>query len=495
DPPQVTVRLDDSSVVGRSVKLSISLSGCDPVQKLEVFNDTTLVKQVPVTGNPTPVELTRSELRFGGRLAASLSLSARVTCADGRSNVSQGQLATFFPVEEVIEPAVANTQVVPNYFIAEGSGDDVAFIGCGMDGNRPYLYRVEKRNPTAPQRLEMDFNCNETTTITDRKPAGSGVRWVWTSGSGAMVIDRDFKRKAIDHEVFDNPFGLSVAADGNAFVYDGVSLQVLTPQGTVKWRRTLIGNELPGIPIGDPVLTSARKVVMPFQRNRTEVSEIMVGVMDYDLADPTGKPAVTYRIDDLNPMIDRSPWVAFNPAGTVLYLGTQQQNSVTVRACAVGQPNPCQAGHPASRLWINDTLPGYLAALIPYDDGRRLAVITTNRFWFLDATRGSANEGRALNKDQQPLTPSGALVGRFAQPGPGEAFYMFNSAPGTDQVPNPHAVELLAMDSAERGLVYRYQMPGGQTIYGALDDGGALWLRVGVKLARPFALAEYRQMP
>jgi hypothetical protein len=366
----------------------------------------------------------------------------------------------------------------------------VAFIGCATEGNRWFLYRVAKNNPNTPQREEMNFPCDVTTTITDRKPAGTGVRWVWTPGKGLLALDKDFKVIYTTNGTV-SVSNLAVAPDGNAFIYNATSVHLVTPQGIEKWGLELADGEIPGRPIGDPLVIPAGKLVMPFLVNHTDTTDILVLRVDY--ANPKGKPSETFEIDELDPM--QTPWVAFNATGSVLYLGTQQQNSVTVRGCAIGQTKPCQAGFSQSRLWISDAIPGSLAALIPYSNNNRLAVITSNRFWFLDVTRGSISEGRIVNKDQQPLTPSGALVGRFAQPGKGEAFYMFNSAPGTSEIPNPHAVELLATDAAERGLVYRYQLPGGQNLYGALDDAGTLWLRLGRKLVKPFSLDEYRQMP
>ncbi|ATB40586.1 hypothetical protein CYFUS_006037 [Cystobacter fuscus] len=495
DPPQVTVRLEETSTVGRGFKLSISTSGCDQVQRLELFNDTTRIKQVPYGGNPTPVELARDEISYAQGLAVPLSLSARVTCADGRTNVSQGQVATFFPVEEVVEPATANTQVVPDYFVVDGSGNSVSFIGCAMDGTRPFLYRVDKSNPSSAQRVEINFPCDATTLITDRKPAGTGTRWVWTPGRGLLSLDASFKVIYSTNAAVEN---LVVAADGNAFIYNVTGLYLVTPQGQVRWSREYTGaaNPLPGRPAGDPVHitsgTQAGRVLVPLREEHTETVNLRVVVLDYATTDPNGKQLAQYEIDELNPI--QAAWTAFNDTGTVMYLGTQQQGSATVRACALGQTKPCQSTYPQSRLWISDPIPGALAALIPYANNNRLAVITSNRFWFMDVKRNSPTESRIINKDQQALTPTGALVGRFAQPGKDDAFFMFNSAPGTSDVPNPYPVEIVATDAAEQGLLYRYQIPGGLSLYGALDDAGTLWMRAGRKLVKPYSLTEYRQL-
>jgi hypothetical protein len=96
-----------------------------------------------------------------------------------------------------------------------------------------------------------------------------------------------------------------------------------------------------------------------------------------------------------------------------------------------------------------------------------------------------------LNKDQKPLSPTGALVARIAQPGPGSAFYLFTSPVSSFDGKTPFPMEIIATDAAEKGELYRYQVPGG-SLSGALDDSGALWLRVGRKLVKPLALEQYR---
>ncbi|QRK05430.1 hypothetical protein JQX13_35395 [Archangium violaceum] len=485
DPPQVSIQVLEPNTVGKSVKLSLSVSGCDQVQSLELLDNNVVVKRVTYGGNPTQVELGFNEIRFTRGISASLSLTARATCADGRTNVSQAQSATFFPVEEVVEPVDAKSQVVTDYFVVDGSGANAAFIGCGMQGNLPFLYRVKKSDPTHPEFFEMPIPCDATTTITDRIPAGTGWRWVWTRGMGAFAINTNFEKTALFEGLVDI---VSVDPDGNAFISDGGSLRLTTPAGVTKWEARSFLHE--GQLIGDPLLRSDKTtVVVPLLGTvETGTIHVKVGVLNYS----DGELKEWYDIETIP--IDQPPPVAFNPAGTVLYLATQGETAANVRACKIGTASQCKPGS-ETRLWITEDLPGYVTALVPYDNGSRLAALTTNRFWFLDVKDGSSTAGKLVNKDRQPLTPNGALVTRFAQPGAGaysSTFYMFNSAAPTTSNPLPYPVELLATDAAEKGELYRYQVPGG-SLYGALDDAGELWLRVGPRLVKPFAPAWYRE--
>jgi hypothetical protein len=54
-------------------------------------------------------------------------------------------------------------------------------------------------------------------------------------------------------------------------------------------------------------------------------------------------------------------------------------------------------------------------------------------------------------------------------------------------------VEIVSTDLAERGELFRYQIPG-SSLAGSTDDSGTLWLRVGRKLVRPLPPDQYRQV-
>ena len=252
---------------------------------------------------------------------------------------------------------------------------------------------------------------------------------------------------------------------------------------------------LGGLIAGEPLVRTGGNgtgtILVPLQEESgTSSVKVKVTVLDY----ATGKPTVAkpYELENLSPI--QPFWTAFDDTGSVMYLGVQQGTSASVRACAIGKSSLCRASTD-TRLWINSALPGSLAALVPYSNNSRLAVVNANQVWFLDVRNLSSDkssQGGLLNKDQRPLTPNGALVARFVQPGPNGSFYLFTSAQGTDAVPDPYPVEIVATDGAEKGLLYRYQVQG-DSLYGALDDAGVLWMRVGRKLVKPLPPEQYRQ--
>ncbi|WP_257455790.1 hypothetical protein [Archangium lipolyticum] len=498
DPPQVSIIVDEPSTVGTSLKLSVSTSGCDQVQRVDLLDNNELLKQVAYAGNPTPVVLGMSEIRYSRGIAATLSLTARVTCADGRTNVSQAQPATFLPVAEVVEPTSATDQVVPDLFIAEGreSQGNVAFIGCAQEGNgRSGLYKVPRSNPDSTQRVEMIIPCARNTNITDRRPASTGWRWVWTPNTGFFSVSPQFTLGTAVRVKVDR---LTVLPNGDALVWDEgeggtpKTLARYNPAGTKLWE--LAGGspdaskDIPGFLIGEPVDRGDGTIAVPVQSGIPgSEAEIMVGLV----SSADGRWTSSFSlIDTQTPFNAPAPAVALDSTGTRLYMATQGTSAAYVRACAItgiyGEAGRCDP--PTNRKWISPDLTGQVAALVPYASGTRLAVIATNRTWFLDTATG-----QVVNKDKQPLSPTGALVAQQVLPGLDQSFYLFTSGVPTESQPIPYPVEIIATDGAEKGEVFRYQVPGG-SIAGATDDAGTLWLRVGRKLVKPLSLEQYRQV-
>ncbi|HEX8823671.1 MAG TPA: hypothetical protein VF794_27360 [Archangium sp.] len=486
DLPQVRVLLDEPSTVGTSLKFSISTSGCDQVQRLDLFDDTTPLKQVPFAGNPTPVELAMNEVPYTRGIAANLALSARVTCADGRTNISQAQLATFFPVAESISPLTATDQVVTDFFVAEGSGSTVSFIGCVRETTGQGLYKVTKNPADTGKRMDMPIPCKETTVITERRPSGTGWRWVWTPNEGLFAIDPQFKPGPVFRLKVDR---LAVTPEGDALVYDKgegaepINIKRVTPAGEIKWVLNM-GSFI----IGDMVFAgSGPTVVIPlgneFEDN-TFGGKISVGTLNYDTAQWTSITLIHAPTNYIE--WDYAPPVALNTFGTQLYIVTQNGASADVRACAVSGTGDGRCDPPTNQKWLRN-LQGQMVALVPYANGSRLAAIAAHQTWFLDAATG-----QVVNKEAKSISPTGALVPRQVLLGPGSEFYLFTSAvlqQGQTRLPDP--VEIIATEKAENGELYRYQIPGG-SIAGSTDDSGALWLRVGRKLVRPLPLEQYR---
>jgi hypothetical protein len=498
DPPQVSVIVDEPSTVGTSLKLSVSTSGCDQVQRVDLLDNNELLKQVAYAGNPTPVVLGMSEIRYSRGIAANLSLTARVTCSDGRTNVSQAQPATFLPAAEVVEPTSATDQVVPDVFVADGkeSQGNVAFIGCAQEGNgRSGLYKVPKSNPDNVQRVEMIIPCAQDTNITARRPAGTGWRWVWTPDTGFFSLSSQFTPGTTVRVKVDR---LTVLPNGDALVWDEgaggtpKTLARYNPAGTKLWELAGgspdVSRDIPGFLIGDPVDRGDGTIAVPVQSGIPgSDAELLVGV----LSGADGRWTSSFSlIEKQTPFNAPAPPVALDSTGTRLYMATQGPSAAYVRSCAItgiyGDAGRCDP--PNNRKWISTDLQGQVTRLVPYANGSRLVVMATNRTWFLDTTNG-----QRVNKDQQSLSPTGALVVRQALPGPDQSVYLFTGGVVPEPQPIPYPVEIIATDAAEKGEVFRYQVPGG-SLSGATDDAGTLWLRVGRKLVKPLSLEQYRQV-
>jgi hypothetical protein len=499
DLPQVGIILDEPSTVGTSFKLGILVSGCEQVRSLELLDDNTLIKQVTYTTHPTPVEVAMNEFRYTRGIATPLALTARVTCADGRTNVSKPELATFFPVAESISPVTTNEQVVPDFFVAEGSGSTVTFIGCVRESNGSGLYKVTKNPADNPVRENMEIPCTEQTVITERRPAGTGHRWVWTPNEGLFSLNSRFEAGPVIRVKVDR---LTVTPEGDAIVYDEgddpftpKNLRLFKPnENTARWTTgigTGAGIGTGGFIIGDMVFAgSGTTAVVPLGRafrDDTPGGEIRVATLNY----ATGQWPRDVRVDLLTNFTttdDLPPPVAFNAAGSQLYIAVQSGTGANVKACATdGATGGCDA--PNLKWRTSAPLTGWMVALVPYASGSRVAAVAANHTWFLDATNG-----QVVNKGGQSISPTGALVPRQVLVGPDSVFYSFNSValqPGQTMLPSP--VEIVATDLAERGELYRYQLSGG-SLAGSTDDSGTLWLRVNRKLVRPLSPAQYRQV-
>src|SRR5688572_4783796 len=166
-PPVITVTLPDANVVGTAFRVSITLSGCEP-RTVELYDRAQLLQTVGFGGNPTVIALTAQQVRFQ-RFSGSLNITAKVNCQDGRTATSLAAAGRFWPVIETID-----APLLPESFVAEGSGTGVTFIGCASDGS---LIKVGRdgsqlaRNNGIPQ-------CTPGAVISDRHPV-TGKRWLF----------------------------------------------------------------------------------------------------------------------------------------------------------------------------------------------------------------------------------------------------------------------------------------------------------------------------
>jgi hypothetical protein len=495
DPPQATLSVPKPNVAGPKITIMVSATGCDSIHSLEIYDRTDFLKAVPYSGPGTvPVDLTASEVKYTRGIAVQMSLKAKVTCTDGRSNESQPQPATFFPAAEVIDPPANGGQVVTDNFVTEGRLPLIYFIGCGNDtGGIPRLYKVEKNNGVVKS-IAMPFLCNTSTVITPKHPS-TGKRWVWTPNAGAMAIDAELNVTGRIN------FGLDllvVGVDGDAVAYDigsggsaaGV-MRVSHQTGTIKWQynpRGFIINS----PVArtDDVLVA----VISGENAPSNRANIIVRRVDYGQRDPAlgGFELGSFLMKEVasaGPVPTEAPPTVFSPDGSVLYMSFTGQGGITqVFACATNADG-CEGA--AQRWTTPPTLNAPIGALVPYAAGTRLAAIAAQHVWFIDTSTGGVT-----NKGGASLSPEGGLVVLQVQSGAPPnalAFYLLNGPAPQAGLPAPQPLEIVATDDPAKGELYRYQINAG-SISVAIDESGTLWMRAGGSLVRPLSLAEYRQV-
>lgn len=488
-PPVAIVGVPNPNTVGTSLKLVVSVSGCDTVQSLTLLDHGEKVKGLPNNVGETQVELAKNEVPYKGGIAASLSFTAKAVCNDGRASESQPAAATFFPVETLVA-STNNLQVVPDYFVAEGSGSSVTFLGCGtVSTGQSYLYRVSALGDVQ-QQVQMPFVCNAGTTISDKYGA-SGLRWVWTANAGVMAINSSFQIVALPSPQL-RVTSLVVGPNGDAIASDDAGNIVrLLQSGTgniIKWTYSLHGGSLMGTPI---FRADQGKVLLPLYAGGTgsATGTLYVEGIDYN-AGPTsnGGPASHSVLKYIYDPDAIPPAAALSGDGKTMYLAFHASGDQTlVVACSVdavaSSPDAatCELQSPGL-LWESSPVDGRVALLLPYAGGARLAAIAAQRAWFLDPN----NKGAVLNKGGAALTPTGGLSVLSVQQGVGvnQDFYLLNGAGSS-------TIEVVATDRAENGPLFHYQVPSGDLTL-ALDASGAVWMRIGKSLVKTLPLADYR---
>lgn len=502
-PPLVTLTVAEPNVAGFSLRLQVSVTGCEAVSKLEVYDGTELLKSVSYTGDPTAVELGASELRYTRGIPARPSLTAKATCSDGREGSSQSQPALFFPVAFVQEPPDANSQVVTDFFVADGRGDAVAFVGCGVDGTgRSWLYRVNSRGEVL-QRQAMPFPCTPWTSITERHPV-TGKRWIWTPNQGAAAFNQQLEISGRTSDENNGVDLLAVGADGDALMWD--ERRDATPSTMqrlghseafrVKWKmeNTSVNEatKMLGVVVAEPRIRNNTQMMVPMWGlvSGEPKARVLVGELDYDNGLWTNIYQIEERSAPNNYLPMPGPAVAFDPTGSLLFVARQVGNVYYVAACAAASSaynGRCEnINEVRNQKWKTVDLPDPILLLLPYAGGSRLAAIGQRRTWFINAL-----DGQIISKNNQPLATSGTLLTSQVYVGRGSDFYLLNAPPATGSS-RPYPVELLATDAAEQGELLRYEAGGGGSLAAALDDDGRLWLRVGRKLVRALPLSEYR---
>ena len=352
DPPQAVLTVPKPNVAGPKITIMAGATGCDAIHSLEIYDRTDFLKAIPYSGPGTvPVDLTANEVKYSRGIAVNMSLKAKVTCTDGRSNESQPQPATFFPAAEVIEPSGGAGQVVTDNFVADGALPLVQFIGCGNDpsrGDQPFLYRVPKNNPERPDSVPMPFLCTTSTVITPKHPA-TGKRWVWTPNAGAMAVDSNLNVTARVNIAIDL---LTVGPDGDAVVYEAGSggtaagvMRISHQTGTIRWAYNPRGFVITApLARADDVLVA----VISSDNSPSGRATISVRRVDYGQNGTGGFELGSVDITEVasaSPIPTEAPPTAFSPDGSLLFMISWRDLARTGRS---GQPGSWMV-EPASR--------------------------------------------------------------------------------------------------------------------------------------------------
>jgi lipoprotein-anchoring transpeptidase ErfK/SrfK len=494
DPPQATLSVVKANVAGPKITVMVGATGCDVIQSLQIYDADDLLKSVPYSGPGTvPVDLAANEVKYTRGIAVQMSLKARVTCTDGRTNDSQPQPATFFPAAEVIDPPATGGQVVTDNFVTEGTLPLIYFIGCGNEaGGIPKLYKVEKNNTSsqAPQSVDLPFLCTSSTVITPKNPT-SGKRWLWTPNAGAIAFDSNLNITGRVNAPIDL---LIVGPDGDAIVYDAGSggsivgvARVSHVNGGIKWAYTPRGFVINAPAARGPDVLVATITANGAPSNR---ANILVSRVDYATGGELGALVIQEVASD-NPFPTTAPPSVFSPDGSLMYMAFSGLGGITqVFACLTNGPG-CTG---TTQRWTTPPrLTAPIVALVPYAGGSRVAAIAPQKVWFLDAATGAVTNKGGV---EGALSPEGGLVVLQVQSGAppyAQGFYLLNGPPPQEGLPAPQPLEIVATDDPAKGELYRYQINAGSLAV-AIDDNGTLWMRAGGSLVRPLSMADYRQV-
>jgi hypothetical protein len=194
--------------------------------------------------------------------------------------------------------------------------------------------------------------------------------------------------------------------------------------------------------------------------------------------EPVSKPVVKYVYADGTP-----PAASISADGQTMYLAFGANGDRTILVSCPTNGTLCELG--AGQRWQSQAIQGRVVLLLPYAGTSRLAAIAHQHIWFINPSTGAV-----VNKGGTALSPTGAFSVLQVQQGVGtrEDFYLLNGSPGSLQ-----SAELVAVDRAENGELFRYQMPGGD-ITAAVDASGTLWMRMNQKLVKALPLSDYRQV-
>jgi hypothetical protein len=494
----VSITTPSASIVDTKLPFSVSVSGCNSVSSLSIYDGTTHIIDLPYAGNPTAAALQINQVPYTSGIAAHLSLSAKVTCDDGRTATSQPVGVTFLPVAQVVSNS--GNPVVPDLFYAEGSGTQVTFVGCSQLSNgTTTIVRVDVSGNVVAYNQNMPFQCSDSAVFTDKGP--NGMRWMMEPNVGVMAIDASLNTTAYSLGKFQ---AIAMGPDGDAVAWVGTG--ATGPQFGRLSHTTggQVWNFQPqGILTGNPiVVTGGAGVLIPERiiqlNNNTETLEIEFVDYNFSCAAPTSCPNLCMSTTDVCQVTSNSGFTtlaqisygflnsppaiptSYSADGSIIYFPYQTSTTAsTVLACSTSQNN-C-SGAPAQK-W-QASFQNIVELALPFaTGGSQIAALAPQSAWFLNATTGVL-----VNAGGNPIIPTGALVTTSVQPGLAKDIYLLNGNGAS--LPT----EIVAVDDPSLGEVFRYDMPTG-TLTAAVDEAGQPWLRLGPNLVKPLPLSQYRQV-
>jgi hypothetical protein len=483
EKPQVAIHMPVVNVVGEALSFTVTVSGCESLRTLEIYDGSRFIKSVPPQLPQTAVTVQANELEYSRGFALSIAFRARAVCSDGRENLSRAQAATYMPVEQVYASANGE-QLVTDLFTVEGRGEDVTFIGCTWNTtySQTTVVRVDLTGAVVDESLSMPFRCTHGTVFTEPHPV-TGKRWLWDREGGAAAMDSNL---VFSGQYLGSIDGFMVEpGSGDGLVMprlNGTRVRRIrhnAPNTAVWAQDVFIDANLYGTPA-----VSALGLVLPLEGS--------------DLVDDTDNTLSVSRIDlntgaivsstlVLNEAADAIPYsdhegftMTVKEDGSRVYMPRLGSDGrATIRACSTEVADCSQA---PGLLWESTPHEDWPTFIQPYANGSRILVASASWAMVLDGDTGQ-RIGNAF-------FPTGALGFSGVVLGRGEAFYLLTS-PQSDGT-SPLATGVVAVDDPALGPVFRYSVNAG-TFGLSVDEDGVAWMRLGARLAKALPLSDYRE--
>ncbi len=490
-PPQVFLSPTEGNVIDTVLTGKVSVSGCATVAQVQLLAQGAFVADLHFTSNPTSFSLPGNV--FAGLyrdlgFAASLPLSAKVICDDGRTNTSPVTPVSFFPVASRLSGTQA---VLPDAFVVEGGlgGTPVTFLGCIPLSGGTIFARVDLTgNATLSDALP--FDCGPNTQLSERSTV-TGTRWVLEPGKGAYALDRGLH---VVRQLAGSLQRMGVGTNGTAIFWD----DTLTEERLLKVDPFVMGANDWSVPIAgimtvDPVINVGERVVWASTWQLLDgIGDVVAFEFNLDTGMLINGAPILLR-QDFGPNPVNSPLKpggTFSADGSIMYLlvATQVEGvrHTTVLGCATSTSCDVNSG---GRKFTTRNFLGEVNGVLPISAGNLLALVGPTAVWLVDAQTGTVR-----NLSEHAIAPSSeGLQIRSVTAGVSSEVYVLAGPASTT---HPFPTEAIAVDSPENGELYRFTFGSGESPSSAIamgvDEGGQAWFRVGGDQVKPLTLLEYR---